>query len=493
MTESKDGCFIENQLIQAVDIAGAKINVHKLLGVHEQTNLLDVIGLGKPISGGSHPSHPSTNAYDTFDTKWISSQHGDDVIARAFIGYDFGNVKIPNGRERYGIPAAVRYNISTIRIKQSDIAAERVTKVRVERSDNGTEWYGVAVINLPDNANLNTISFKQSTPSKFWRLRPLSFAGAGCDSWAVKALEMHEYVATHLNNIEDLVLFENRNRDYLTTPITIKGYYGLLSPVTALTLFGGGIGATVYQIKIPFASCVASLGRPIVIGDIFELPSETQYNASLQPIKRYLDVTDVTWDADTYTPNWQPLMLLITAKPSMASQETQDIFGDLTKAVDSSGLFNNDDGNAEKYQDFSSISHTIKNESLTEVPELGSEGSNTIREFTPEEVVAAKPIANLNKLNFERNQLYVEDAIPQNGASYTEGPEFPTSPTNLDYHRVTYEGAAKDVPARLYRFSTVKGRWVYLETDRREQFNATSPTLQEYLSSPTAKPSRIIK
>lgn len=493
LTKSRDQCFIENQLTQAVQIAGADINVHKLLGIHEQRSLLDVTGLGKPVSGGDHPAHPSSNAFNTLNTSWISIQSGDDVVARSFIGYDFGNVKIASGRETYAVPAAVRYNISTLRIKQGDNVANRVTKARVERSDNGVEWYGVSIVNLPNDGNLNTVYFKQSVPSKFWRIRPLNFGGVSCESWVIKALEFHEYASTDVSNIEDRILFENRNRDYQENYVRLKGYYELISPLTLLERFGQSITSTTYTIKIPFSTSVAALGRPVVIGDIFELPSEVQYTPTLQPVKRYVEVTDVTWDATSYTPGWQPTTLLITAQPALASQETRDIFGDLTKRVDSSGLFDKEDGNATTYQDFSAISHTITNQALTEVPERGSEGSNTIREFTPEEISQAAPIANLNKLNFNRGQLYVEDAIPQNGERYTEGADFPATPTDKQYHRIVYEGAARDVPARLYRWSAVKNRWIYLESDRRQQYNSTTPILQEYLASNTGTPAREIK
>jgi hypothetical protein len=490
LTESGDSCFIENQLIQAVEIAGARINIYKLLGVHEQNALLDVTGLGTPISGGDHPSFPAKNAYTTFDTKWTSRQSGDAVAASAYLGYDFGVVKLTSGRRKYAVPAAVRYNIATIRIKQSPIESERVTKARVERSDNGTEWYGVAIINLPNTSNLETISFKQTVPSRYWRLRPVQFAGPTCTSWTVFALEMHEYDQTSLQNIEDKILFENRNRDYDQTVRTLKGYYDLISPFSLLMKTGFSVGATSWSIKIPFATAVATLNRPIIIGDILELPSEIQYSPTLQPIKKYLEVTDVTWDATTYTPGWQPLMLLITARPAFASQETQDIFGDLTKHVDTSGLFSTDDGNSTAYQDFTAISHTIRNQALTEVPELGSEGSNSVREFTEEEIAEAAPIGNLKKLNFNRTQLYVEDGLPQNGEPFTEGVAFPQNPSNLDYHRLTYDGSASDVPARLYRYSTAKGTWVYLESDKRQVYNSTKPTLQEYLASPTRKSPR---
>lgn len=491
--QPKMNCYADSLAQEALEIAGAPINVHKLLGIHEQTKLVDLTGAGQPISGGDIQPYAATNAFSTDRSEWRSRQGGQSVIESSFIGYDFGVVKLPNGRERYGIPAPIRKMITTIKIKQSSDPSYRVTKARIERSDDGKEWRGVAVVTLPDNDALNTIHFKQSAPSRFWRIRPLTFNGQECSGWGVQALELHEYAVTHQSNIQDVILLENRDRDYQTDPVTIKGYYDLQSAVTDLTKFGMGTIVS-YQIKVNFNSCIASIGRPIVIGDIVELPSETQYTPDLQPIKRYLEVTDVTWDAGSYTPGWMPTMLLITAEPALASQETRDIFGDLAGKIDTSGLFDNDDGTAIQYQDYSTVDQTIRADAYTAVPEKGAEGSNTVREFSQEELdLTSNKFPAIKKMNFNRTGKFVEDAMPQNDEPYTEGPEFPTNPTNGAYHRMTYAGLAQDVPPRLYRWSSTKGRWIYLETDRRAQYNLQKNGLDEYMISNTNKPAREIR
>ena len=492
--QPKTNCYADSLNQETLNIAGATVNVHKLLGIHEQTKLVDSVGLGKPISGGFQQGYPALNAFNTLQSEWKSLQTGVGVIASAYIGYDFGEVKLPNGRVRYGVEANVYKHITTIKIKQGSNKENRCSRVRVERSNNGIEWFGVAIVNLPDNDALNTVNFKHSVPSRYWRLRPVLFAGVECNTWVVQAIELIEYSATHVDNIQDMILLENRNRDYATETISLKGYYDLTSNNTDLSRFGIEIPTSNYQIKINFSACVALLGRPIVIGDIIELPSEAQYTPTLQTVKKYLEVTDVTWDSTSYTPGWLPLMLLVSVQPAMASEETQSVFGDLAATVDSSGLFDGNDGNNAKYQDFAAVTQNITAKAKEQVPERGSEGSNTIREFSEEDYDAAGVNAStLNKMQFRRNKLYVEDAMPQNGENYTEGPTFPASPTNGAYHRVTQEGLAKDVPARLYRWSTVKNKWIYLETDRRAQYNATQPVLQEYRSSPTQTPANKIR
>lgn len=492
--QTRTNCYADSLIEETVSIAGAQVNVFKLLGVHEQTSLTDLTGTGTAISSGDAPHYPAKNAFSKYTTEWRSRQVGEAVPASAFIGYDFGFLKTTNGREKYGIDTSVRHLITTIKIKQSNKPESRVLKARIERSDDGKQWYGVSVVNLPNDNQLNTIHFKNSVPSRYWRVRPITFQGAACDSWGVQALELIDYQQTLIDNIQDKILMENRDRDYANQSITIKGYYDLINVSTELSKFGIEIPTASYSIRVPFNMCVNVLGRPIVIGDIIELPSETQYTPDLRPIKRYLEVTDVTWDAASYTPGWQPTMLLLTTQPALASQETQDIFGDLAKHIDSSGLFDNDDGNNTKWQDFSTIDQTIAADANTDLPERGAEGSSAIRQFEQSELDAlAEQAPNLNKFGLNPTGLYVEDAMPPNNAPYTQDDAFPDSPKDGDYHRMTYTGLAQNVPTRLYRWSTTKGRWVYLESDKRALYNPQKPILTEYLTSPNRVPPQDIK
>ncbi len=493
--QSKTNCLANAYQQESLNIAGAHINVLKLLGVHEQTMLIDLVGNGSPISGGDHPHFPSKNAFTKFVSEWRSLQSGSDVLASSYLGYDFGIIKVVTGRQRYGIDTSIRHHITTIKIKQGPNPANRVMKARIERSENGHEWYGVAIINLPDNDELNTIHFKHSVTNRYWRIRPLIFGGTECDSWVVRALELHDYSNTDISNIQDMILMENRDRNYASSYLELRGFYDLISPNTDLTRFGFELPSLTYQIKVNFNSCVSLLGRPIVIGDIIELPSETQYTTDLTPVKKYVEVTDVTWDSSTYTPGWQPTMLMVTAQPALASQETQDIFGDLAAKTDTSGLFDNDDGNNPTWQDFSAISQEINQQAYEDLSERGSDAANVIRQFETEtlELAQQEGIKNLSKLGLDPIALYNESAIPPNNAPFTEGPNFPDTHNNGDYHRLTYVGLSKDVPARLYRWSDAKGRWVYLETDRRQQFNDQKAILEDYTTSRTKKSAKDIK
>jgi hypothetical protein len=89
---TQDGCAsVENQyqaalVAQALSISGAPLNVFKLLGVHEQGKLIDLIGKGAPIG-----SNDTSNAFDALAIEWASDEQGLAVVqSPAYIGYDFG-------------------------------------------------------------------------------------------------------------------------------------------------------------------------------------------------------------------------------------------------------------------------------------------------------------------------------------------------------------------------------------------------------------------
>jgi hypothetical protein len=228
-----------------------------------------------------------------------------------------------------------------------------------------------------------------------------------------------------------------------------------------------------------FAQTVAKLGRPFVIGDILQLPSETQYTPTMQPRLKYLEVVDVAWSTNSYTPTWVPTMQRLIAKQAYASQETQQIFGKLTKNVDNSGLWDNDDGTNKKYQDYSDISQAVKADANTAVPQDGVDYAN-IPEPSQEfmDYGTSKGI-NMNKFKRPRHPHGI-DAMPPNGLPYTQGDVAPDNPKNGDYHRFTYDHVGKNIPARLYRYSAVKKNWIFLEADHRFRLRNTNSRLEEF-------------
>lgn len=481
-----DSCYISDLVAQALAIGAADVNVYKLLGVHEQGKLVDITGNGSPISNGDIPNYPASNAFDKYITEWRSQQLGTQITASSYLGYDFGEIKLLyNDRNRYGIETFVRKDVATLKIKQGCNSQNRASQIRVERSSDGKKWFGVTVLSLPDCDGLVTLSFNKSVPSRWWRIRPVTFNGGSSDWWSVQALQMMDYEATQQNNIQDRLFLENRDRDYDTSAITVKGSYTppevqtYQSKYTQSGLFGGG---DTYSIEVSFAAIVGLLGRPLVIGDIIQLPSQTQYSPTLQPILKYLEITDVAWSVNGYTPNWKPTLQRIIAEPLMASRETQDITGKLTQDIDSTGLVDIDDGSMDRaYQDYSNISQTVAADANSAVPERG-EDYGDVTKLSPAMHEWQKQNPEIDVLKFDRRRMiYGIDGMPPNGLPYTEGDIYPVTPKNGDYHRLTYTHIGNDIAPVLYRWSGTKSRWIFMERDRRFQMKNTQPVLQEFL------------
>lgn len=490
LTDSDDSCLIDNYVSESIRIGGAVINVYRLLGVHEQGDLQDLTGNGSAISNGDHPNFPASNAFDLLQIPWRSIQTGVDVTS-AYIGYDFGELLLDNGRKRYGIETFVKFDVSSIKIRQGCREENRVTKARVERSNDGIKWYGVQVIDLPDCEGAARVNFKRSVPSRYWRLRAVAFNGGENDAWEIEALQLLDFEATRVDNIQDRILLENRDRNYDENPVRIKGVYQPIDVQAFQSKYGMGslFSGDEWILEVSFSDVVSLLGRPFVIGDIIQLPSETQFTPSMKSIKRYLEINDVAWSTNSYTPNWVPTMQRLIARPVMASQETQDVLGKLTEDQDELGMVDINDGQDNKpYQDLSSITQTIDAEQNTQVPERGVDYADiadiptSFYEWTEEQSGSTEVARKIDRVRAQ----FGFDAMPPNGEEFTQGDEFPLNPTDGDYHRLTYTTIRSGIPARLHKFSSAKNQWVFLERDRRAQFKNTNQRLQMKLDPNTS-------
>jgi hypothetical protein len=473
--------FIESVVNESIQIASAPVNIYKLLGIYEQDRLIDLTGKGKAIASGEYPEFVANNVIMNDVTEWRSIQRGALILSSAYIGYDFGPFILENDRVRYGIDTEIKYHITSIMIQQGCNSVNRISQARVERSNDGVKWYGVDLITLSNDHDGHWIDIKQSAPSRFWRIKPLVFNGGVNDFWVIRRLSLSEYLKTDITNVQDeLGFLENRDRSYSTEPVTTKGYYDFVEVQTELSRYGIELTSQ-FVFKFGFSSIINALGRPIVIGDILEIPSETQYDVHMKPVKKFIEVTDVSWATTGFTPGWMPTLYNVIAQPMIANQETQDIVGDLNLPSTDNDFFNLKSsifnmGN----QDASELVRAAAN---TEVPEVGTD---TVDEgIIPEKTVRYGLIqgVDLGKLNVDQRSLYIEDGLPPNGEKYTEGSVFPTDPADNDYHRMTYEGLRDSVPPRLYRYSLMKMRWMFMEEDKRMRSNSRKPQLTPYVDN----------
>jgi hypothetical protein len=551
---------IENQVAESIEIAGAPINVFKLLGVHEQGKLIDLTGQGYPLSSGAGAGSDASNAFDISSSSWRSSQVGPLVVSTpSYLGYNFGTVKTSTGTERYAKPALLSHHITTIKIQQGTLAQNRVLQARIDRATgelkasntftgignglltsiqpgfNSSEcsvlitaltsttfsvvssirgpqsnatlgvpyaiqdvrftiqpgnipfvagdtfvlklelnWNRVDIVNFPDTPNIETISIRSSSPASFWRIVPLLFNGGVSDYWEVVKLELIDYQATNINNIQDTLFLENRDRDYAQNSITLKCQYQPFDSIGDLGKFGFSI-LDQYVFVCSFARMVELLGRPVVTGDVLEVTPELAYDQNLMPVKKYLEVTDAGWSAESYTAQWKPLLYRFQAVQLIPSIEVRDILAMPDEALTrvSDGDFFASINQIETTS--SQVSETTRVESQAAAPEAGA---------NIQELDTRIPEPWTDKIAPTQTGIYVEDAIPPNGVAYGEGYRLPdaTSAHDGEYYRLNYE-ASTNIPARLYKFSSIKNRWLFVEQDRRAEYSSHKPSVRNALIS----------
>lgn len=348
-------------------------------------------------------------------------------------------------------------------------------------------WKRVAVITTGPGPNI--VKLPSVLKAAAVRIVPVLWMGAG--NWTITAFSVLNQTPTDINNIQDLFFNENRDRDYeCCNPVVIKAQYAISDSITDLSKFGLNM-LDQYSFVTSFASMVSSLGRPLVTGDIIEVTPELQYDHNLRPIKKFVEVIDTGWAAEGFTSSWKPTLFRFTAQQAMPSQETRDIFGtmDTAKFVDADTILGNI--GIPKQIDTTPLTQTeeiIKNARIA-VPEIGSDDQRSIQGMP---LPVTMPAVNLKgqpeaaHVTSGKQSKMLEDGLPPNGEPFTEGYALPDVNTSFDgaYFRLYYPVDVKIAP-RLYRFSLVKGRWIFMEQDKRTEYSALKPAVQKILKSST--------
>ena len=233
-----------------------------------------------------------------------------------------------------------------------------------------------------------------------------------------------------------------------------------------------------YIFTCSFQTMIQALGRPVIVGDIVELPGETQYDSQLRPVKKWLEVTDTGWSTEGYTMNWKPQLYRFYAQPILPSIEHKDILGVPGQVnglqTDNDSILNGLLQNDQAYL----ANEAIKHEGEEMVPQTGSD---------PQDLQSGMPLLG-PKGGYDGRDLYVQDAIPPNGAPYTTGDSLPDVADVVvgDYHRLTYTNVPSAIrpPDRLLRYNG-NGRWKVVEINTRDKNNSQKKTIGKFINSET--------
>lgn len=479
--------YIASLQAEALQAAAGPVNVFPLLGVHNQGSTIDQTGSGYPLSSGTPSGFNVLDAFNSNDSSWRSIQLGADVVnTPAFIGYSFGTKKawnlIGTPQERYAPAEPVRKKINSFNIQQSADSRSRVTRVRIDASDDGVSWRRIDVVSIPDVVDMVTIGFKNDAMFNQWRFVPLFFNGVATNSaWEVVQLQLMEATQLSLDNVQDTFFRENRDRAYCRTSTMLKAQYDLMDVQTELAKFGINLPET-YIFTVSYAMMIQLLGRPVIVGDVLELPGEIQYDTKLRPVRKWLEVTDTNWSTEGYTFNWKPNLYRFYAAPILPSQEHKDILGLPGKNSGVNAAESDEEffaGGLLLNQQAYEATEEIENEAADLVPQTGSD---------PQDIQSGEsmwgPLGS-----YDGRDTYAADAIPPNGAPYTTGPQLPNVNTIQDghYHRQTYDYLPKSQrpPERLLKYNQATNKWALVEVNERRKPSSFKPTIGSMMESDT--------
>lgn len=437
--------YINMLMFEHINRGGAPIKLFKLLGLKERET-----GITQEyvyISSSSLPCHEPLLLRGNTHQYFMSKEIGAEIVTKCYIGIDCGYIKLKNGRKFYSNDAPYQIHVRSFSLQQSVEQKSRITKCKVERSNNGIDWNSVQIINIHDDELLHTYYVKESCLSRYWRIKPIIFNGNDNDRWKVNKMVFSTHSNTAITDINiDHGILENRKRQYATDSIDMKVVYEPRDVETVFTGFGL-FNMNKQEMVIHFDSTVEKLNRPIVIGDIIEMPFEGQYDSEMKLAKKLMEVVDISWATEGYTPGYKPLLQKIVLEPVTASEENKDVVNILKDTVGSK-LFNN----VTEYLNVANtqlITNSIENESKEKVPQKGINNQTIDSKY------------------INQNHLLYGDALPPNGEDYTEGYSLPAlkDSTDGEYFRLLYKDL--DIPARLYKFSCVKKKWIFMEEDSR--------------------------
>jgi len=145
--------------------------------------------------------------------------------------------------------------------------------------------------------------------------------------------------------IEDLLLLENRNREYEPDVYTQRGVYRAQDIDFDLSQFGLFLQNDTLFITFHYNDMIDHIGRKLMNGDVLELPNLKDYHPLNQSVPmalpKFYVINDANFASEGFSQTWLPHLWRVKAVPLVGSQEYNDILKDY---MDNDGGIDGDDG-----------------------------------------------------------------------------------------------------------------------------------------------------
>ncbi len=285
-----------------------------------------------------------------------------------------------------------------------------------------------------------------------------------------------EYDAVKETNIQDLVFLENRDRKYDPDVFTMRGIYNVADIDFDLSQFGLFLAQDILFLTVPINSCIKTLGRRIIPGDVIELPhlkDDHAFNQFDFALKRFYVVEDVNRASEGFSQTWYPHLYRLKLKQIYDTQEYKDILDQ--KASEGSDTTLRD--LMSTYNKEIEINDAVVKQAEADAGKSGYETSHLYTLQVDEKGVTELVTTDTSELDAStQNELadrihqtperegyegyLIGDGIAPNGEAFGSGIGFPSSSAKGDYFLRT------DLfPNRLFRYDGK--RWVKMEDNIR--------------------------
>lgn len=317
-----------------------------------------------------------------------------------------------------------------------------------------------------------------------------------------------EYTSPNETQIQDLLFLENRDRKYDPDIYLLRGVYNLSDIDFNLSQFGLFLQNDTIFMTFHINDTVEKLGRKIMAGDVIELPhlkDEYALNDFSFALKRFYVVEEVNRAAEGFSVTWYPHLYRAKCKPLVDSQEFKEILDGVAGEGSNQTLRDV----MSTYEKEMQITAAVLDQAEADAPksgydttkfyhmQRGPDGSPQLisADLTDTYITNDQPQATDENgaplFDTEGNPIYagvtadqtyrtierpgygtlngntsswLDDALPANGARFTAGIAFPTTPQEGQFClRTDY------MPQRLFRYSGT--RWIKIEDNVRMTMN----------------------